>query len=433
MWKSCCALLLIACGGTKDPSPPAPVVPSPSPTVAAQPSEPAKPPAAFTRESLPEWPAAKLVVAEAPSSPTEVWAADVDGDRLLMELAGDTNVIAQPANKRISGHIAAVKRADAFAAIAEQLGVDATPLTITSKKVPLVTAASAASEIYQPLREATDAANQHLVFAPGKQPRMNVFVEKVPWDQLMSTIVERAGLSLASSDRTHYVLAKGATLPPLGTYGKHVVSLNVHSGATLAHAAAALEAVTKAKIASCSKAKIGLLMLRDIALAEAVRAIEVASGDKLGTGCAARLMNESDAVADLKAVAYAGKGTDFVVVFDYKGEVVVGVKNEKLIYHIDLERHNFVDNSVAEPFSHSAELTEEWKARPRRTAALVKYRPKKHDRWSAIVEDGTEWLHPAGTTRHSWDPPGVEWVVREDGVRLMITEKEYKLFPLAPK
>src|ERR1041385_7585450 len=191
-------------------------------------------------KTLPAWDAPPAKSPAKDARAIEIFAVDMDGDRLLSMLARDA-FIARPANTKVTAHITAPDKAAAFALVASKLGVDVKPPKLSGKGAT-VDFEFAQAPVVDLLHILADTGNVNVV-APGDLGTLDVRVKRKPWDAMMTAIFTITGRTTKRVGNTFYALPAGTKLPELPKVkSKVVVELDLHD-ATIAHALAALREV----------------------------------------------------------------------------------------------------------------------------------------------------------------------------------------------
>lgn len=378
-------LCVVACGSPKPGAPPPPLRP---PVAAADAAlVDAALPVAWTRESLPEWKLAASETHDPPEGETFVYAADADADELLVALAS-WDLLMVATQKRITGRVKADAPMDAYATITAQLGVPERGITVPSANptgAALVTVRTAAAPFVDVMNLIGDVGNVNIVLPPKPFPALNISQRGASWNGLLLATLLLVEQTRTISGNTHYIHEIDVKLPPLGKHPNVVVDLDARS-ATLGQAVAALASVTKLDVGACSKTPVRL-KLRKVKLAEAIRALEYASGEKLtkGGACPTRPLEEMTS----RPVASATSGTKRAFIYDQGGL--------------------YVGTAAPPAEADKPASTNDWK----RTAALVS---GKRTPATAVVETATGWRRVTGGDTFGEAPYVARTEVHDDGV-----------------
>lgn len=252
---------------------------------------------------------------------TQLFAADADGAKLTVALWPPTTpMLALAQSKPITGQLLAPSRLAAARAVATAAGI--VPITIAAKKKSLeVDLQFAHAPQHDLFRLLGDVLRINIVVGPAPLPDLLIAAKHVSATDVLASIAELDNLDVVTSGNTTYLLPHGTKLPKLGD-GRQQVSVNVYKG-NLQQAVAALQAVVPTKAASCDHSTFSL-HVRRVTLAEAVRALEVASGVPTDPTAKCPIDAATAVDADAKLVATA-------VVGDKAAAVVAGPGSEALV------------------------------------------------------------------------------------------------------
>jgi len=447
MMAGWCATI-VACGpkATEKPvTPPPPdaevVAPPPidaavavvEPEMPPPPTPPAKP---LDPDSLPQL----TPVAAAPKAPATpvftIYAADADGDALLRALDPKINYVFSTTRKRVTGKLHAPKGYDAFATVAGLIGADVTPVVAKGKAVP-VQFDFLGGPMFDLLRVIADTGKVNIVVAPGKLPDLTVRLDKVPWDQALAVMVQRAGLITQREGNTFFIVPPGTKVAPRNA---KIIGPTLDIEANNAMLADLTEGIRfihpKFEMGTCSRKRVTQTLKR-APLADLVRALEVASGEKFEPSeeeCHNKGIEEAE-LDKLQLVAIISAGTKRVAVFNAPDEaIVVGSSDDKAHFkEIGTGWVEFASGLVRQLRPGAATQGEDddddWVASLKRTSALV----RRDDDWRGLVEQGDFTMDVDGNTKVP-GMDGIRFKVGFDGVHVMRESgSEMRLMPLALK
>jgi hypothetical protein len=320
---------------------------------AAPPLDPAK---------LPEIPVA---AGGKPGEPVELFAIDVPTAHLIMAVSDDRTWHLAPAvTTKITGHLAAPSRAAAAAALG---AAESTPPKGKGPSVDLQFAAAPQHDLFNLLG---DILRTNLV-VPGDLPPVDIVARRIPADAVVGELAKLDGRTIVRHANVSYLLPAGAKLEPLPKVsGSAKVTLMVRD-ATAADVMAALRAVAPVTVGACGTQKI-TFYLRDVKLAEALRAIAVAGGVPLEPSDRCPIADEptsagTSSSATTVAIAKSGGKTASTIV---RGAVSTLVRDNRPF-----------KSPIPAPPEHLADYL----ATIARTAAVI----RGGTTWSALLETKT--------------------------------------------
>jgi hypothetical protein len=330
--------------------------------------------------------------------PYDVYAAGMDGDRLITTVATGTLIIL-PVNKKVTAHVSGPDREAAYGVLSARLGFNAVPPKLKGKGAS-VDLRFASAPVVDLMRVLSDISHLNIV-APGDLPKVDIVVERQPWDGVLAEVIKVIGRSSKRFGNTEYVLPAGTKLPELPKLAKAaaklVLDLDV-AGATTGQTLAVVRELTEVPIGVCESSPFSL-RLRHVTLPEALRAIEVASGTTLtadGATCPKLKVSRlaSAPGADTKLVAIVSIGLERAAVLDHKGEAIIASAADNTVVksvgrdYLELKGSSLDLHPPAPDYTDpTSEAPDLWVANAKRTAAVI----REVDRWTAFV-DGPKGL-----------------------------------------
>jgi len=206
---------------------------------------------------------------------TQVFAADANGAELAVALwPATTPMLALAESKLVTGQVLATSQLAAARSIAAAAGI--VPKDIPARKKSIEVNVALASLHQRDLfRLIGDVLRVNVVAGPAPLPDLAIAANHVSAVDLLAAVADLDGLDVVASGITTYLVPRGTKLPKLGP-GSQQIELHVRGG-NAQQAMAAVQAVASTKLASCDHSPFEL-DVKKVSLAEALRAIEVASG-----------------------------------------------------------------------------------------------------------------------------------------------------------
>lgn len=441
---------IAACGSPAKPAaPPAPKpitvesppLASPPPTKVTDEAKAVPEPAPFSVDSLPVIkPLATkkdsaVFAASDQESQIEIYAVDVDAEFLLFATTPPINWVFKATGKRFTGALyAADHNWDAFSMIADQIGADAGAIEVAKKyRGATIDMEFSAAPTRNVLRLVAETGGINIVVPPGELPALTLRTKRMPWDLVLEITAARIGYTTFREGNTYYIVPAGTKVDTSKKkYAGPILSLELKD-ATLAEAITAIRALTPLDVGSCSTTKLSFRLKR-MPLEQIVKALEIASGEKLTdkTVCPSKPISD-ELATELALTAIASTSSARSAVFSHKGEILVGTrKGQPRLTDIG---PTYVTLSTGESlelysFGPSSEPSFSVPAPPSllRTAAVI----KRGDHWHAIVErlNGDPLRIEAGPWRRTSGTVEID----KNGVRVIVEgEAEPRIVPLGPK
>ena len=210
---------------------------------------------------------------------TQVIAVDSNADELFVHLRPASEpMLARAVGKDITGQLVAPSRASASRSVAAAAGITAVPIVSRTHAATLDVSFAKAPQ-RDMLRLIADTLRVNIVIAPATLPDVDIQVRRVAATDVMSALASLDDLSIVHQGNTNYLVPRGFKLPALAPRATETIDLDVYAG-TPQQAIAAIAAIAPVPLHSCDTTPVSL-GLRHVSVAEALRAIAVASGTTL--------------------------------------------------------------------------------------------------------------------------------------------------------
>ncbi|HEV7558785.1 MAG TPA: hypothetical protein VGO00_25110, partial [Kofleriaceae bacterium] len=317
---------------------------------------------------------------------TQIIAVDASADELFLYLRPASEpMLARYTGKDITGQLVAPSRESASRSIAAAGGI--TPVPIASRTHAATVDLSFRQAPQRDLfRLLADTLQVNIVIAPGALPDVDIAVRRISGTDVMTALATLDSLAIVRQGTTNYLVPRGFKLPALAPRATEVIELSVYGG-TPQQAIAAIAAIAPVPLHSCDATRFSL-RLRHVSVAEALRAIAVASGTTLDASahCPIAEVDKLGASPALVAIAKSATKAGAVVVSGGVAGTLrkgggVDIGSTYVQIHNTSVTPAKIPSTWIEPPADDLDYTA-WLGRLRRTRAIVRI----GSRWMARVD-----------------------------------------------